>query len=66
MGHIAFSDLLAPHRVVKTVILKQGLVRTGFDNSAALKNVNAVGMRECSGDVRSESPCDRDLATRHA
>ena len=46
MGHIAFADLLAPHRIVKTVIFKQGLVRTCFDNSSALKNVDAVGMRE--------------------
>src|SRR4051812_27610374 len=53
----AFTNLLPPHRVVKTFLLEQLLVCPELDDASTLEDVDAIGVHDRRQPVRNQ---DRD------
>src|SRR6185436_6250386 len=51
----SFSDLLPPHGEVESLPVEQVIVPARFDDSAALENVDAVGVHDCRQPVGNEN-----------
>jgi hypothetical protein len=54
LGAATLADLLPPHRVVQPFLLDQFLMPSGFDDAAALEDVDAVGVQDGREPVRDE------------